>query len=463
MSKPGQSAGDHAGKAKRAPREDSGRFDISKVAVGAILVAMAAAMYRLQTPARPNVPLRPTPFEYHYMSNVFANETLAELDALMAAQSVFETAAQDLTASVDNIGEALPINDPGCDNPMLSADGNFSRCLLPSRIDIARHYLSTGGPDNFQERYESMVPRLLSFIGYMFDKLDTPAIQNLFNDPKYIAKASEGCRGRSVFDPIQLNLILMLPGQELPMHWDVPWLWGATRFDLPQWLLVVMEQSGLWQGRSIPQIQGVSWLHDAKDGDGGDFFFYPRGAAGESQTVPAKRNSAIVLDGCRAIHGVRRFKPAHKVPPMSRRVSSELRHLEGNKWELVSNGTQMATYTTSDFRMSLVWRARCFESEEEKARWHNDQTFPDGKTHKLELPEVLDTLEADLRKRGVLGPGAARPAPLQFAMMLLDTYAQYPNDPVTTHIIAYNLCMIPRIVPAWLRPAAEAVADVMCA
>lgn len=463
MVKPGKSKGDHADIPKRAPRQDSGRFDASKVAVGAILVVLAAIMYRLQAPLRPNVPLREKPFEYHYMTNVFTNETLAELDALMAAQSVFKTAAQDLTASVDNIGEALPINDPGCDNPMLSADGTFSRCLLPSRIDIARHYLSTGGPDNFQERYESLVPRLFSFIGYMFDKLDTPAIQNLFGDPKYIEKASEVCRGRSVFDPIQLNLILMLPGQELPMHWDVPWLWGATRFDMPQWLLVVMEQSGLWEDRSVPQIQGVSWLHDAKDGDGGDFFFYPRGAAGKAQTVLARRNSAIVLDGCRAIHGVRRFKPAHKVPSMSRHVSNELRHVAGDDWELVSNGTRIGSYKTNDFRMSLVWRARCFETEEEKQRWHADQTFPDGKTHKLELAEVLDTLETDLRKRGVLGADAARPAPLQFAMMLLDTYAQYPNDPVKTHIIAYNLCMIPRIAPAWLRPAASAIADLLCA
>jgi len=432
------------------------RCDGAKLALGVVLAGLSAVMFAVRIPAKPAVPVRAEPFEYHYLNNLFSEDQLKELDGLIEGQKTFTTAVADLTAAVDNIGEALPASDPGCAHPLLTPDANFSRCMLPSRIDVARHYLSTGGPGNFQERYNTTVPRLLSFIGYMFDKLDTPAISAMFEDEDYIAKASQVCKGKSVFDPIQLNLIVMLPGQELPMHFDVPWMWGATRFTLPQWLLVVMDQSGLWADRSVPQIQGVSWLHDSQD-QGGEFFFYPEGPAGEAVVVKARRNSAIVLDGCRAIHGVRRFKPGSALPPMSRREQNVLRHTGGDTWEVTAGETVLGNYKTSDFRMSLVWRARCFESEDEKARWH------DASRQNLTLDDVLQTLEVDLRKRGVLSPSAPRPAPLDFAQLLLGTYVPYPNDPVGVHMLGNNLCMIPRVVPAWLQPAATAVADLLCA
>ncbi|KAA0157136.1 hypothetical protein FNF29_00488 [Cafeteria roenbergensis] len=440
-------------KARAAPREEG--LEPAKLLLAVVLAALSVVMYIGRVPGHDHLPVRETPFEYHYMNGLFSEETLAKLDSLIEEQKSFKTAVADQTAEVDNIGEALPIDHPGCGHPLMTPDLNFSRCMLPSRVDIARHFLSTGGPGSFQERYESSVPRLMSFIAYLFKELDSPAIRSLFDDPQYVAKATDVCRGRSVFDPIQLNLIVMVPGQELPMHFDVPWLWGATRFALPQWLLVVMEQSQLWADRSVPQIQGVSWLHDSKE-EGGEFFFYPDGPGGDAVAVPSRRNSAIVLDGCRAIHGVRRFKPGHSVPPMDHKEPNELRRTASGEWDLVANGETLRSYNTSDFRISLVWRARCFTDEAEKARWATQEA------NELKLPAVLDKLDADLRKRGVLAPNQPRPEPLDFATMLLSTYVPYPNDPITVGILGRNLCMAPRILPAWLRPAGQAVVDLLC-
>jgi hypothetical protein len=49
-------------------------------------------------------------------------------------------------------------------------------------------------------------------------------------------------------------LLLILPGQELPMHLNVPYFWGADRSTLPQWLLVAMKNSHLFEDIFIPQV-----------------------------------------------------------------------------------------------------------------------------------------------------------------------------------------------------------------
>ena len=202
-------------------------------------------------------------------------------------------------------------------------------------------------------------------------------MQLLFTSAGYLQAARTVCRGRTTFDPIQLNLILMVPGQELPMHLDVPWFWGATRFTLPQvrrdavfgscawvyfsvlaaqggshrpaqWLLVVMEHSGLFEERSVPQIQGVAWLREQAR-PGGEFFFYPEGPYAPSRDVPSKYNTAIVADGCRVVHGVDRYQPGVAPPPIVKNAANELRYAGDDHWELHVDGTKRAEYT-SDVR-----------------------------------------------------------------------------------------------------------------
>ena len=53
---------------------------------------------------------------------------------------------------------------------------------------------------------------------------------------------------RPVVEPAIVFANLMLPGQELAVHTDVPEFRGASRKNLPQWLLVVMHHSGLFDG-----------------------------------------------------------------------------------------------------------------------------------------------------------------------------------------------------------------------
>jgi hypothetical protein len=79
------------------------------------------------------------------------------------------------------------------------------------------------------------------FTGFLFKDLNDPALAPLFQSESYIKAATASCGGKSVFDPIQLGIIITLPGQVVASHLDVPWYWGASRFNIPQWLLVAME------------------------------------------------------------------------------------------------------------------------------------------------------------------------------------------------------------------------------
>lgn len=65
----------------------------------------------------------------------------------------------------------------------------------------------------------------------------------------------------------------------------------------------------------------------------------------------------------------------------------------GDVWHLVSDGKVLQRYRSSDLRMSFVWRARCFASEEEKAKFSEHSV--------VSVAEALTKLVADLRARCV--------------------------------------------------------------
>lgn len=240
------------------------------------------------------------------------------------------------------------------------------------------------------------------------------------------------------------------------MHLDAPWFWGASRWTHPQWLLVVMSQSGLFDELRLPQIQGIVWMHNdgtANNSRGGEFYFYPQGSGGPSVQVNSKFNAMLVADGCQVPHGVRRFKPEAKVPLLDRRSVKSLEYKGDHVWHLISDGRKIGEYTTEQMRVTLVWRARCFRDAEEKARWEASEV--------MQLDDILDKLEADLRARGRLAKGEPRPAPFKFAELLLDEYGRYPIE-TDLAWIPYNYCAADRLLPAWARPYVDPLLSLIC-
>jgi hypothetical protein len=96
----------------------------------------------------------------------------------------------------------------GCDHPFMVPNVNDTACVLAGRIDIARHYMLTGGPEALKEPYERAVSRLLSFGRYMWDPEKYPEVKALFDSDKF--QVGVACRHSyrhcpSQFDSIQFQ------------------------------------------------------------------------------------------------------------------------------------------------------------------------------------------------------------------------------------------------------------------
>ena len=406
-------------------------------------------------------PSLPPAAPWRTLEGIWSPEEMTRLVQMVERVGSYTTFIQDFTAEVENIGEGQPLGVDGtCTHPFLvPSPSNASLCILPSRLDIGRHFLMTGGYSNHRETYDRLVSRAQTFYSHTFDKKleSLPEFQSFFESPKYkeAALAICGAQGKPVFDPIQLGIILQLPGQEVPAHYDIPWFYGATRFHVPQWLLVVMEQSGLFQALRVPQIQGVAYLHswEYRNVTGGGFYFLPQGNQGPVHIFPPGTNTAIVLDGSVVVHGTVTYRPDSPKPlPLLKKGTKyrlERKKTEPHQWGLYEGkDKELTVYETNDFRICLVWRARCFASEQEKEIWASD-------TKKMTVPEILEILVGDLRRRKRLRETEPVPSPLELALLLLDEYVVYPKR--TPHFLSWNYCLASTAMPRWLGYVYESV------
>lgn len=102
------------------------------------------------------------------------------------------------------------------------------------------------------------------------------------------------------------------------------------------------------------------------------------------KVIPADHNTGIILDGSDVVHGTVTLDPWVTPVLLDKDDKNELVYAGNSTWDLQVNGKKRARYHTEDLRLSLVWRARCFESEEEKKRWHEAPP--------LSVEKVLNTL-----------------------------------------------------------------------
>lgn len=197
------------------------------------------------------------------------------------------------------------------------------------------HFVKTGGFNGHIEYFERMVARIIPFRKRLFtpqenggsgggeqtpskdetgrDESSEPRLLDVlksipeFGRESFVQDVKTVCEDSAVFadsrgtgtivtEMFQLDMVVMLPGQELPIHLNTPYFWGADRFTFPQWLLVVMKNSKLFDHLFIPQVQGfLPFALDDVDesnggiksidrrqggfveinGQGGDFYFYP--------------------------------------------------------------------------------------------------------------------------------------------------------------------------------------------
>ena len=287
---------------------------------------------------------------------------------------------------------------------------------LPQRFDAAFNYIQNGidgrGNDEAVAKAGQRTNYFRETYAYGTD-IEAPGVERFMNHPVLHATAQK-VSSRDVIVPAIVYANLLVPGQELAVHTDVPEFRGANRKVLPQWLLVVMLHSGLFDQWRIPIATCVSWFGDAK---GGAFTFYPDGPEGTREAIPAQHNSAILIDTDKVFHGVERVNQTlPDLPPIDKHM--RLHFLGDKKWQLRDGDTALADYHWSEIRYSISWKAYCFASQEEEQLWRSGRDD-------LSVDFILDRLEASLREQGALK--GERPEPTAFFTLLVSHFVRFPR------------------------------------
>ena len=244
----------------------------------------------------------------------------------------------------------------------------------------------------------------------------------------------------------------MSRGQTVAAHIDGAYFWGATRFQFPQWLLAAMVYSGMWKDRFVDQVQIVAYYHDWSEkpeysNEVGGRFYYWNQSDGKSFSIPPTPLAGSAVDGSKTVHAASVYEPKIQAPYLNKDHKNILEFVEDETWLLrTSIGTPQErnyTYKTSDLRMSVVYRARCFENKD-RAELFQGQGGPDL----LNLDDILKTFARDLTQRGKLShEDDINDMPrLDLAMLIMKTYIQYPFSRISW--FPFNFCALDRLVPA---------------
>jgi hypothetical protein len=285
---------------------------------------------------------------------------------------------------------------------------------LPARYDAVRNFLRTGGRFARNEPIQVLAARTNYFREtYVYgDEVRIGGIEPFLRHEGFV-EAARALHGRPVIVPAIVYANILVPGQELAVHTDVPEFRGISRKSNPQWLIVAMHHSGLFADWRMPIATGVAWFHDCA---GGDFVYWPDGPEAAARARPVRFNTAMLLDTDSVFHGVDRVDERAE-PLAALRPGMRLVPTGGRSWQVREDDRLVAEYRWEELRFSISWKAYCFADEAERRAWfeHRDD---------LSSARVVDRLLADMKARGVVS--LARPGDAELADLIIDTYVRYP-------------------------------------
>ena len=287
---------------------------------------------------------------------------------------------------------------------------------LLQRHDSFRHFVESGGRHAVEEPIESLAARTAYFREeYAYGEQRYAEGIDAFLFHPALLEAARRVHGRPVVEPVIAYANLMVPGQELAVHTDVPEFRGANRKLMPQWLLVVMHHSGLFTEWYLPIATGIAYFHDSA---GGALVYWPDGPNAPSKRHLPRANTAIVLDTDSVFHGVEPVGDSTAdVPPLPAGASLMA---DDRSWVLQDcDGREIRRYTTDALRFSVSWKAYCFADEAARERWH-------AHTDDLTYDDIVDRLVDDLRARGRIDGDPVRDGTLGLA--LIDEYVRFPTS-----------------------------------
>ena len=288
---------------------------------------------------------------------------------------------------------------------------------LAQRYDAAVNFIRTGGRFARTGEDAAMLAARTNYFRETYaygEDVQAAGIEPFLRSERLVEAARE-LHGRPVIVPAIVYANILLPGQELAIHTDVGEFRGANRKVVPQWLIVVMHHSGLFDAWRMPIATGIAYFGEAK---GGELAYYPDGAAGPAATYSPKHNTAAMLDTDSVFHGVDRVA-GDDAPLRDLRPGMRLHHDGDGRWSVRDGDRVIARYTTDDIRYSVSWKAYCFADEDERVAWA-------GHADDLTLDAILERLVADLCERGRLDSPDHGLADAELGKLLIDEYVRFP-------------------------------------
>jgi hypothetical protein len=299
-------------------------------------------------------------------------------------------------------GQAAHQSAPASDIRTLTSHTDASTPALPGRFpglmgreDVDSHFRVHGSAAGRAALRDGRARSNYFGANYVIhDEVAVPGIESFLHHESFIESV------RTIFDfphivPTHVYANVMLPGQELPVHTDIPEFLGADRTQLPMWLLVVMHHSGLFEDRRIATASAIAYV---EGGAGGEFAYY--GTDGVANVVAPAPGRQVVLDADSVFHAVLPVGVETDLPPYSRAFMRL--HRQGNRqWRLSSpdaDGPEtIATYSSDDLRFSVSRKAYCFPDQRHYETWLQgvDPLVPEI---------VLRTLTDALAERGAFDP-----------------------------------------------------------
>lgn len=286
---------------------------------------------------------------------------------------------------------------------------------LAQRIDTILNYLVDNAGSSFDNRTLAARTNYFRETYAYGEEVTAPGVEPFYRHEGLLAAASELFDGRPLVEPAIVYANILVPGQVLTVHTDVPEFRGASRKTTPQWLLVVMHHAGIFEDWRMPIATAISYFGDDA---GGALRYYPDGHDAPPQHFATAHDSGILLDTDSIFHAVELVtgpgaEAVSLLEPGMRLVADG-----DTDWVVrAESGDEIVRYQDSDIRFSVSWKAYCFTDEAERDAWrvHGDD---------LDLEVILQRLEDDLRQRGVLVD--ERPEEHDFARLLIDTYIEFP-------------------------------------
>lgn len=295
---------------------------------------------------------------------------------------------------------------------------------LMQRHDSVQAFLRTGGARGAHADLKTTAARTSYFREeYAYGtEAHIGGVEAFLHNPALVDGAV-AVHGRPVVEPAIAFANLMIPGQELAVHTDVPEFRGANRKVLPQWLLVVMHHSGLFDRWRLHIATGIAWFREGADPGDGALRYWPEGPEADPVVHPVRPNTALVLDTDTVFHGVDPVSPGIEPPIVSPGAGLAATGEGGDggerRWVLSdADGSHVATYDWDDLRFSVSWKAYCFADEAERAAWRDH-------TDDLTTDAIVARLVDDLVEREVVAPDV--PIDRALGLRMIDEYVRYPN------------------------------------